>query len=759
MEKISLCMIVRDNEKDMERLLPKIKDSFDEMVIVDTGSKDKTKEIAKKYGANVYDFKWINDFSAARNFSFDKATNEWVFWLDSDDDITGHEKLRGLTDMADDKTAGFAFVYNYARDEYGNIVAIHWRERLLKKSQFKWVGQIHETAIQNTKNAVMKTEDVVVDHLATLEELQGSLQRNLDILLKDQSDSRTLYYIGQTYRGMKEFKKAAEYYVKYIQVSGWEEEKMHAWHYLGECMTKTGDFQEAIIANMEAIKLRPNWPDGYFGVANTYFHMADQLGGVDNWKYCIEWIKNGFTKKIPETIRVIEPHTYTWIPLLQMAICKLSIGEVDEAYTDYIRAYKMSNGAEFVARYIDVFKEMKEKENDINILSDFAEMLEKNDKSKLKEIGKVIPKSISDDPRVISIRHAYSDPKVWDNKEIAIFCAFSYEEWAAPSVLKGIGGSEEAVINLSREFVRLGYKVTVYNHCGSLAGIYDGVEYKNTWELNIKDDFNIFISWRNHLSFLNGINAKHKWVWLHDVPESKDYTQDVIDSFDKIVVLSDFHRSLLPQIPDEKVLISNNGINPEHFKNLPEKKDNTIFWGSSYDRGLYCLLKDIMPLVWEEVPEAKLNICYGWNTFDEMNKGNKNAMAWKDAVVKMMSDKRITHHGRVSHKKVAELMGESTVWAYSTEFDEINCITLQKCQCAGCVPVTTDVAALKERNIWGTLVKGGDIYTNKKLQKKFSDEVVKQLKDPNKIPTDEAIKKFSWSETAKQWSNQWTSRS
>ncbi len=79
MIEISLCMIVKNEEKVLGRCLDSIADLMDEIIIVDTGSTDRTKEIAKKYTEHIYDFEWIDDFSAARNFSFSKATKDYIY--------------------------------------------------------------------------------------------------------------------------------------------------------------------------------------------------------------------------------------------------------------------------------------------------------------------------------------------------------------------------------------------------------------------------------------------------------------------------------------------------------------------------------------------------------------------------------------------------------------------------------------------------------------------------------------------------------
>ena len=85
--KISVCMIVLNEEKTLERVLTCVQKFADEIVVVDTGSNDKSKEIAKKFTDKVYDFEWVDDFSKARNFAFSKATMPYLMWIDADDFI------------------------------------------------------------------------------------------------------------------------------------------------------------------------------------------------------------------------------------------------------------------------------------------------------------------------------------------------------------------------------------------------------------------------------------------------------------------------------------------------------------------------------------------------------------------------------------------------------------------------------------------------------------------------------------------------
>lgn len=84
---ISLCMIVKDEEQVLERCLDSVKELVDEIVIVDTGSTDATKDIAARYTDRLFHFEWNHDFSAARNFSFRQATQDYILWLDADDEL------------------------------------------------------------------------------------------------------------------------------------------------------------------------------------------------------------------------------------------------------------------------------------------------------------------------------------------------------------------------------------------------------------------------------------------------------------------------------------------------------------------------------------------------------------------------------------------------------------------------------------------------------------------------------------------------
>lgn len=179
------------------------------------------------------------------------------------------------------------------------------------------------------------------------------------------------------------------------------------------------------------------------------------------------------------------------------------------------------------------------------------------------------------------------------------------------------------------------------------------------------------------------------------------------------------------------------------------KKRNSVGYFSSYDRGLECLL-DIWPKVLEQNPDATLDIYYGWDIFDAVHKQNPEQMKWKWGIIRKINElDSVTEHGRVSHEELAEAMRDIKVWAYPTEFNEINCITALKAQEAGCVPVTTGCYALAETVTNNRYtVKCTDIYSNEKKQQQFIDNIVFALKDNDKI---KKVPNVYWSDIAKEW--------
>ena len=174
-------MIVKNEEKTLDRILKTAQKFADEIVIVDAGSTDRTKDIAKNYTDKIFDFAWCDDFSKARNFSFSKAHCDYQMWLDADDMITDEnvQKIISLKTNYDTSVDVFEFKYSTGFDQDNHPVLTYFRERLLKRADhFLWQGFVHEAISPFGKIEYL---DIEIEHR---KEKASDGKRNLNLYRK-----------------------------------------------------------------------------------------------------------------------------------------------------------------------------------------------------------------------------------------------------------------------------------------------------------------------------------------------------------------------------------------------------------------------------------------------------------------------------------------------------------------------------------------------------------------------------------------------
>jgi len=357
----------------------------------------------------------------------------------------------------------------------------------------------------------------------------------------------------------------------------------------------------------------------------------------------------------------------------------------------------------------------------------------------------------------------------WDNNSIVIYSNFPFhvEDWSPRSVNKGIGGSEEAIIYLSQEFVKLGYQVHVFNRCGEMAGEYNGVVYQSVDKFNPQDNFNVLIFHRYWTQPMGmKVKARKIAVWMHDNPQlfppiEESQRLEFLGSFDKLFMLSNFHKSLLPDwIPEDKIFLTTNGINVADF-NLTgiARNPRRLISISDYTRGIENLLTQ-WDRVLQEVPDVELHIFYGWQGIDALINSPyldkfPHLPDKKQQLLKLFAQKNVYEHGRIGHEQLVEELCQSGIWVYPCHTaTEIFCISAWKAQAAGCVPLVTTYAGLDETVQSGVRIKGpaGDEETNNA----FIEALIDLLKNPEKQEPlrQEALAlkdSFSWVLVAQQW--------
>jgi glycosyltransferase involved in cell wall biosynthesis len=754
--KLSLALIVKNEALTLPKLFLSVKDIFDEIVVVDTGSTDNTKAVCEEWCGEKLKwdtFEWVDDFASARQKSFDLCTGDWIVWADADDALRSASELRSIAEKCEkDNVNAVVFPYHYCLDEYGNTTVLQMRERLIKNNGvYKWIGKLHETLVPQNKLALaVSLTSVEWVHNTTPERIEESKKRNVRVLekaldeevLEDKVDPRTVYNLGNAYFTLDAYKEAVGCYLKYIPMSGWIEERYLARHRASLGFLYSKDYGRALEMAFTALEEKPEYPDAKIDIGKIYFEKND-------FEKALYWFKEALSSGIPEKLPVFNPMDYSANLALLIGNCYVQMNDYLQAKPYFETFMSYYPKSEHGKKILGILEEgMKEREivKSLSIVS--------------KEIGSpefwdLIPTRFLEYPELLHEKNKIVKRASTSGKDMAIYCGNCVVPWDGNSDKEGgIGGSEEAVINITKRLAKLGWNITVYGKPRKV-GIYDGVLYEHFTSFNPNDALDVFISWRMPGVFKVKVNATRKYCWLHDVTPEDAFSVDILNNLDKILVLSDYHRSIFPNIPDEKFMKTGNGIDPDQFTpGMFARIKNRCIYTSSPDRGLEVLLK-IWPKIIEQIPNAQLHWYYGWEVFDKLHEGNQEMAAYKARIKDLLKQPGVYEGGRIDHLAVAEEYQKAEFWLYPTEFTETFCITAAKAQAAGAIPITTTVAALDETVKFGHKFDVSDMYTSEEAQQAFVDKTIEYMKaDHDRRPMqDWACEHFDWQKVAECWHN------
>lgn len=326
--KLSLCMIVKNEEDVIERCLKSAKAFSDEIIIVDTGSTDKTKILAAKYTSKIYDFKWIDDFSAARNFSFSKASGDYIMWLDADDIITplNSDKIITLKNTYDPNTDIFMFKYNVAFDKNNNPTFTYYRERIIKNSpKYRWESPIHEV-IPLTGNIVYN--DISIEHKKMK---QNSPKRNLNIFNKMiadgiELDARQQFYYGRELFYNNDDIAAINTLENFLtRNDGWIENKIDACKLLGTLYLRNSEIEKSLISLFKSFIFSEPRSNICCDIGKIFFSKNDYKSAIFWYELASNRVQNVISNAF------IEPDTYNYIPYMQLCVIYYKLGDFVKA--------------------------------------------------------------------------------------------------------------------------------------------------------------------------------------------------------------------------------------------------------------------------------------------------------------------------------------------------------------------------------------------------------------------------------------------
>lgn len=341
---ISLCMIVRDEADVLARCLDSVRDLVDEIIVVDTGSSDGTKSIARRYTEHLYDFPWIDDFAAARNASFERAGCDYCLWLDADDVLLSpdREKFAALKAGLEPETDMVMLPYHVGFDENGGVTFSYYRERIIRNApDYRWKGAVHEAITPRGKVirgdcAVTHSKLHPSDPDRNLRIFEGLIAKGIALEPREQFYyGRELYYhrrYEQAEAVLSEFLKGGE---------GWVENRIDACRHLAYCLYAQSRGAEALDALLHSFACDLPRAETCCDIARHFFDR-------EQWAQAEYWYRRALDcPRRDGDGGFVSPDAYGFLPCIQLCVCCHRMGRLEEAerWNEQAAAYKPDSPA------------------------------------------------------------------------------------------------------------------------------------------------------------------------------------------------------------------------------------------------------------------------------------------------------------------------------------------------------------------------------------------------------------------------------
>lgn len=328
---LSICLIAKNEEKHLKRLVDSLEGIQDEIILVDTGSSDNTIQVAKELGMKVYERPWDNSFCRARNFSCSKASGEWIFCPDCDEVVKKPKEFLRFLKSVDASVNQIALYLHISWDYEGKPINVFPSQRCFRRGTHEWAGDLHEflTPLPGFRSNVQICESAWFEHHP---DINKNRDWYIDILREqannNPNDPRYLHYMGREalYKGL--YVEALGYFERCLEYHTWDLERSQTRIYMSDCYVHLNQPDKAEEQLLLSLKEEPTRRDAYFKLGELYRGQNKHDRAVIWYRACTS---------VPKT----KPRYFTnedlygALPFLRMAYSYWYLGDMKSAVEAY----------------------------------------------------------------------------------------------------------------------------------------------------------------------------------------------------------------------------------------------------------------------------------------------------------------------------------------------------------------------------------------------------------------------------------------
>lgn len=794
---ISVNILAKDCRDNLKTCLESLKGFLrpelgDEVLVLDTGSRDDTPEVAERLGARVirrpdlsppeaWDIVkekipealkmdgvvkhlqngFLTDFAAARSILVKESKNDLISWIDSDDVLVGGKEFREFcaSHFARPESSIVYIPYDYGHDEHGECTTRLWRERVIDRRHHHWKGICHETMLPS--NGVipeikqLNDPGIRIVHKSPVGHLVSNV-RNYAIMIDayekaEWKDPRLELYLGNACRGLGRNAEAVRWYRRHLKRSGSPDDRYNAQCDIGVlAMISGGRYWAALDEFFLATKIKVEDPRAYVYMAKCHYHLK-------RWQDALHWASVGQDLPPPATALAYDPLDVAYAPLVIKVNCWKELGEAQRtmlACEEILQRFPNYPPARRVVENTEKWiREQKMKALTTSICE-----LTLQPKDRLEIIQRIRPEVKLRYPELQIETCATNAPCV------TFICRHSAEPWDGTNIADGIGGSERMVILLGEGLAKKGWNVEVYgkpkkqNNYKKIRGV-----TWRPWEsFNPAIERDRVILWRDP-GAANEVRAKKVFVDLHDVSSKSAWEDARLNKrLSGIFWKSKFHRSTAPGCPEHLCIYSRNALDPKLAEIQETRNPKKVVWSSSADRGIQTALA-AWSLVKQQIPDAEFHVLYGFTDFyllrasqrEYQHMGDcgcdRHMLDYMEESFRAMEMLRVKYHGRLPCLDVIRHLKQASVWLYPTRFPEISCIAAMEAQACGAIPVCSNTAALAETAALHARFVDPDDPREVAAKVVEVIQAGSSLDEERRLMSEEAMKKFSLDTLVDQW--------